>query len=420
MAAPYAPSGGFSAVDELGAWPRIATLDPVSRARTAKKIAAAAAYGGGGIGALGAVGGAALFGVLVGQSKLARHRIPQAVDPPPVSHDTTWTAAGVSAGRPPIRIAMLGDSTAAGYGVHRDRDTPAARLAIGISDAARRPVHVNNLAVVGAESRALLDQVEALHRTVRRGVDLAVIMVGANDVTHRVKPAESVAHLKKAVSALRERGAEVVVATCPDLGTIRPLAQPLRAYARRLSRRLAAAQTIAVVGAGGRTVSLGDLLGELFASRTDMFADDQFHPSAEGYRHAAEALLPSCLDALGLGTRVRSASTFTTRRRKPVAKAAAQAAVRPGSEVAPPERPLRRARRGPWAQLRRRRAPRPPVTSPELARQRTDDQQPRRRRLRAGPLPPSAHQVARPTLTVPNATPTPAAPAAAQHREEKE
>jgi lysophospholipase L1-like esterase len=337
----------------------------VSRASRAKKIAAAAAYGGGGLGVLGALGGAALFGVLIGETKLARRRIPQAVDDPPVSHDTTWAAAGVSRSRPPIRFAVLGDSTAAGYGVHRDRDTPAAQIAIGISDAARRPVHVTNVAFVGAESRALPDQLTQLTDP---HPELALIMIGANDVTHRVKPAESVRHLDTAVRALRAMGAEVVVATCPDLGTIRPLAQPLRAYARRLSRSLAAAQTIAVVGAGGRTVSLGDLLGPMFASRTDMFSDDQFHPSAAGYAEAADALLPSCLDALRLRTRARSASAFTTRRPKPVAKAAAQAAARPGSEVAGSDAPGKlAARRGPWAQLRRRR-PRTPVTaSPELA-----------------------------------------------------
>ena len=50
-----------------------------------------------------------------------------------------------------------------------------------------------------------------------------------------------------------------------------------------MSRNLAAAQTIAVVEAGGRTVSLGDMLGPLFASRDDLFGDDEFHPSAEGY-----------------------------------------------------------------------------------------------------------------------------------------
>jgi hypothetical protein len=115
---------------------------------------------------------------------------------------------------------------------------------------------------------------------------------------------------------------------------------------------MAAAQTIAVVEAGGRTVSLGDLLGPLFASRRELFSDDQFHPSAAGYAAAVEALLPSALDALGLQTRSTSASSFTTRRRKPVAKAAVQAAARPGSEVAGSAGP--RGRRGPLARLRRR------------------------------------------------------------------
>jgi hypothetical protein len=119
---------------------------------------------------------------------------------------------------------------------------------------------------------------------------------------------------------------------------------------------MAAAQTVAVVRAGGRTVSLGDLLGPIFDGRRDLFADDQFHPSAAGYAEAVRAILPSCLDALGLRTRARSASTFTTRRAKPVEKAAAQAAARPGSEVAGAEPHGSQRRRGPVAQLRRRRA----------------------------------------------------------------
>src|SRR5690242_20398349 len=98
---------------------------PASRAR---RIARAAAYGGGGLGAAAAVLGGALVGVIVGESKLARRRIPQAVTQPPVSHDTSWAAAGVSLNRPPIRLVMLGDSSAAGYGVQRDRDTPGAQL----------------------------------------------------------------------------------------------------------------------------------------------------------------------------------------------------------------------------------------------------------------------------------------------------
>jgi lysophospholipase L1-like esterase len=313
-----------------------------------------AVYAGGGVGAASVVGAAGLLGLLWGEAKLAQRRIPIATDPPPVSHDTTWSAPGVSAGRPPIRIAMLGDSTAAGYGAERDRDTPAAQLAIGISEAARRPVHVTNVAVVGAESPDLPAQLDALGD---RRIELAVVMIGANDVTELTKPGVAVPYLEDLVYKLRVRGAEVIVGTCPDLGTIRPIAQPLRTYARWLSRRMAREQTVAVVRAGGRTVSLGDLLGPMFATRLELFAADRFHPSAEGYREASLAVLPSALDALGLRTRARSASVFTTRRSKPVEKAAAQAVAHPGSEVAASDvRPVTAMHAdGTWARIRRRR-----------------------------------------------------------------
>jgi lysophospholipase L1-like esterase len=320
---------------------------------------------GGGLAGLAATALGAFVGVIYGEMKLAERRIPVAKDAPPEHNDTTWAAAGVSRTRPPIRIAMIGDSTAAGYGVYRDRDTPGAQIAIGISEAARRPVHVTNVAVVGAESPDLAVQVDAL---AGKTLDLAVLMVGANDVTERTKPSVTVPFLEDAVRRLRAMGAEVVVGTCPDLGTIRPLAQPLRAYARRLSREMAKAQTVAVVGAGGRTVSLGDLLGPLFMTRLELFSEDQFHPSAAGYAEAAYAILPSCLDALGIRTRTRSASTFTTRRVKPAKKAAAQAVARPGTEVAGAERFGRsEGRRGPFAQLRRRRPRGPRTSSPEAA-----------------------------------------------------
>ncbi len=305
-----------------------------------------------GLGSAGAGSVGALIGVLHAETRLARRRIPQATEPPPVSDGTTWAAAGVGMRRPPIRLAMLGDSTAAGYGARTARQTPAAQIALGVSESARRPVHVTNVAVVGAQSRQLPAQVAALGNA---RPDLAVIMIGANDVTARVPPADAVAPLGDTVRALLALHCEVVVGTCPDLGTVRPLAQPLRAYARRLSRRMARAQTVAAVEAGGRTVSLGDLLGPLFMKDLGYFAEDLFHPSAAGYAEAAQAVLPSALDALGLRTRSRSASAFTTRRVKPVARAAAQAAVRPGSEVAAAERFGRTEnRRGTLAQLRRR------------------------------------------------------------------
>ena len=58
--------------------------------------------------------------------------------------------------------------------------------------------------------------------------DVAVILIGANDVTHTVLPAASVRLLSEAVRRLREAGVHVVVGTCPDLGTVAPLQFPLR------------------------------------------------------------------------------------------------------------------------------------------------------------------------------------------------
>ena len=92
----------------------------------------------------------------------------------------------------------------------------------------------------------------------------------------------------------------MVVGTCPDLGSVKPVLQPLRTVAARLSRRLAAAQTVAVAEAGGRAVSLGDLLARDFAEHPQLWSADRFHPSAEGYRRVVDVLLPSLLEGLGV------------------------------------------------------------------------------------------------------------------------
>jgi hypothetical protein len=190
-------------------------------------------------------------------------------------------------------------------------------------------------------------------------------MVGANDVTHRIDKAIAVRHLETAVVRLRELGTEVVVGTCPDLGTVTPIPQPLRLVGRRWSRDLAAAQTVAVVEAGGRTVSLGDLLGPEFYERPhELFSQDRFHPSPAGYARCAAALLPSVYAALGVWEGAPVEERLPDRRRGegigPVAVAAEQAVLDPGTEVSAAEiagHP--RGPRGRWAKLLRR--PRNPV-----------------------------------------------------------
>jgi len=286
------------------------------------RLALGVAYAGAAVTALGALG----VGVLLGQARLARWVIPKAEAPPPRCNGTY----GRHYSGPPLHLAVLGDSTAAGYGVATAAQTPGALLATWIADAARRPVRVTCPAAVGAQSSWLAAQVE---NVLEEGPpDLATIFVGANDVTAQVGREVAVEHLADAVRTLRAHGAEVVAATCPDLGTIRPIQPPLRWLARRWSRQLAQAQTVAVIRAGGRTVSLGDLLGPQFAAQPELlFGADRFHPSVEGYEAAAAAVLPAALTALGLGSPAESADTTL----RPLNDAAADAVAKPGTEVSP-------------------------------------------------------------------------------------
>ncbi|MFF7470617.1 GDSL-type esterase/lipase family protein [Streptomyces sp. NPDC008092] len=341
----------------------------MSRARVARRIAAGAAYGGGGVGLV----GAAAVGLVLAEVRMARTavhngnsggRVPTADGRYGVGYD--------ACGEPPIRLTMLGDSTAAGQGVHRAAQTPGALLASGLAAVAERPVELSNVALPGAQSDDLDRQVALVLGTASPVPDVCVIMIGANDVTRRMPPTRSVRHLAAAVRRLRTAGAEVVVGTCPDLGTIEPVRQPLRWLARRASRQLAAAQTIGTVEQGGRTVSLGDLLGPEFAANPrELFGPDNFHPSAEGYATAAMAVLPTVCAALGLWPAEEERPDVTRREGfLPVARAAAEAAAEPGTEVtaAMPTGP-----RGPWALLKRRRRQHvePPALPPDPASEET-------------------------------------------------
>jgi lysophospholipase L1-like esterase len=332
----------------------------MGKAAAARKLAAAAAFGGGGL----SVMGASLYGLLRAEATLARRTIGDAEGEPPDS--TGWYGEGRPG--PALKVTLLGDSSAAGYGVETVEETPGAHLASGLADAANRRVYLRSVAFVGAQTRDLDRQID---RGLSVEPHVAVIMVGANDVTHSRPPSESVRLLEAAVRRLRAAGVEVVVGTCPDLGTIEPIAPPLRQVARLWSRRLATAQTIATVEAGGRTVSLASVLGPEFEATPSLFfGPDRFHPSAAGYAGLAAVLLPSVLAAVGVvpfeelvPEAARGEAIL------PITEAAVEAARSPGTEIDGTEvAGAARGHRGRWVQLRRRRRqPEADVESPRDA-----------------------------------------------------
>lgn len=196
----------------------------------------------------------------------------------------------------PLRMLVLGDSLAAGLGVDHARQTLAGRIATRLAGE-HRPVQLVNVAEIGAESVHLPEQLD-------RGLascpkpDIAVIIVGANDLTHGKHWSESLGALSRTIERLRESGSQVVVGSCPDIGTVRPIAQPLRQLASRQSARYAARQRQVASKAGAHVVPLGERLGPPFRTEPERyFSADRFHPSADGYRLGAEAMMPAIRDA---------------------------------------------------------------------------------------------------------------------------
>ena len=285
--------------------------------------------------------GAATVGVaalLAGEVELAKRSIGVSDARPP-------SADGVYGDDLPgrtVRCLVLGDSAAVGYGMTEADATPPGLIGLSLSHLLDAPVHIHSEAVVGARSSDLREQV---NRGLTFEPDVAVVIVGTNDITHRVPSQLSSRRLGVAVRRLVDAGCDVVVGTVPDLGTVRPIPQPLRTYARWQGRRLARAQTIAVVSAGGRAVSLGDLLGPVFSAKADiMFGSDRFHPSATGYANIVGVLVPS------IAAEIREPEDETPATTMPLEHAAAVAELHVGTEV---------RREGRRAAVQRRRQVRP-------------------------------------------------------------
>jgi lysophospholipase L1-like esterase len=170
----------------------------------ARRIAAGAAYGGGGIGLV----GAAAMGLVLAEVQLAKRQVGNGTAPHVPQAEGRYGHVYATPHEPPLRLVMLGDSTAAGQGVHRAGQTPGALLASGLAAVAERPVEFRNTALPGATSDDLERQVALVLADPARVPDICVIMIGANDVTHRMPATRSVRHLSTAVRRLRTACAE--------------------------------------------------------------------------------------------------------------------------------------------------------------------------------------------------------------------
>lgn len=242
--------------------------------------------------------------LLTGQADRARQVIPKSWEVPPRA-DGVYSPGGGPVekwyrGVPfDLHLMVFGDSTATGYGCTDADEVPGVLIARGLAEESGKRIRLNTKAIVGATSRGLSGQIDAMF-VAGPPPDAAVVMIGANDVTAVNGIGPSARRLGDAVRRLRASGAVVVVGTCPDFGVITAIPQPLRLVARTIGLRLARAQAASVRAAGGVPVPFSDLLAPEFLKAPDvLFSPDMFHPSAAGYALAGKQLLPALCAALG-------------------------------------------------------------------------------------------------------------------------
>lgn len=195
----------------------------------------------------------------------------------------------VGATRPgtPLVLHVLGDSTVAGVGVERARDSMPVRLAQQVSDELDRPVELVGHGVSGAVTSDVLEQLDDVPDS---GVDVIVIEVGSNDVTHRTRLDDLEADTRRMLEAAQDRSAIVVLGSSGKLNTPNFL-QPLRWI---VMQRATAVRTRQERAARDLDVEFVDVAEEVAPEferiGPSSNSSDGFHPSEKGYAAWARPL----------------------------------------------------------------------------------------------------------------------------------
>jgi lysophospholipase L1-like esterase len=189
----------------------------------------------------------------------------------------------------PLRVLVLGDSSAAGVGAAHQDEALSGQLGLHVRGqlgvCLPAVVEWTLLARTGLRTReahGLLDDLGASR------FDVAVVALGVNDVTALQRPASWVADVKQLVARLRGEQCvtRVLWSGLPPMHRFPALPQPLRAVLGRHARDLDAAlkRHACRAQAGLQHVPMPPM------SRPEWIARDGFHPGPQAYAVWGDAM----------------------------------------------------------------------------------------------------------------------------------
>jgi lysophospholipase L1-like esterase len=186
---------------------------------------------------------------------------------------------------PTRRVAVLGDSSAAGHGLSDPDLAVGRRVCHALVEDDGRATELTSLAVDGADIRCVIDhQLEAA-----RDAEVVLVGVGANDAIRRhtpVRVARELAELFEALTRIAAADARIVLVSAPDLSVAPALPPILRGPLGWWCRTTARVQAAI---AEQHDIEVVALPREMLDP--EVFGDDGFHPGALGHERTAAAII---------------------------------------------------------------------------------------------------------------------------------
>lgn len=189
---------------------------------------------------------------------------------------------------PPLRIAVLGDSSCTGPGLDDPDDIWVRR--IGAHFGRKFHTVVDSVAVGGSRaSDVLRDQVPMILST---SPDVALVSVGSNDMLYGVPLSSFERNLESIVTKLLSCTPAVLLSGVGDLGTIPRLPFALTRIMRwRSTRAEAVHAAVASRHTGAIKIPTRQLCGHAFKD-PGIYCADLLHVNGEGHQLWAEAAIP--------------------------------------------------------------------------------------------------------------------------------
>jgi len=183
-----------------------------------------------------------------------------------------------------LRVLVAGDSSAAGVGARTQGDALARPLAERLARRLGGAVRWQLIAQSGLTSEGVLEQ---LKHERPQAADVAVIVVGVNDITKEVPLAFALRQRQLLADWLHVHAGvkQVVFPALPEMELFPALPRPLAWYAGMAARRNNRAQKRWAVALPG--VSHLDMDG---VAHPSLFCEDGFHPAPALYARVADRL----------------------------------------------------------------------------------------------------------------------------------